>query len=88
MNWQDRIGVNPSVRSGTSCIKRSEFTVYGILELSLPRSRSGMLSRGPMALITGWHWAVVQPQASLQRGASPIGVDLTEHAKAVRQLAR
>ena len=44
---------------------------HELRNLSLPRSRSGMLSANSMALITGWRWAVVQPEASLQRGASP-----------------
>jgi len=32
MSWQERITVNPSVRSGKLCIKGTRITVYDILE--------------------------------------------------------
>jgi uncharacterized protein (DUF433 family) len=32
MNWQDRIWVNPVVRSGKPCIKGTRITVYDVLE--------------------------------------------------------
>lgn len=32
MNWQDRISVNASVRSGKPCIKGTRITVYDVLE--------------------------------------------------------
>ena len=32
MNWQDRITVNPAVRSGKPCIKSTRITVYDVLE--------------------------------------------------------
>jgi len=32
MNWQDRISVNPAVRSGKPCIKGTRITVYDVLE--------------------------------------------------------
>jgi len=32
MNWQDRIAVNPAVRSGKPCIKGTRITVYDVLE--------------------------------------------------------
>jgi len=32
MNWQDRVAVNPAVRSGKPCIKGTRITVYDILE--------------------------------------------------------
>jgi uncharacterized protein (DUF433 family) len=32
MNWQDRITVNPAVRSGKPCIKGTRITVYDVLE--------------------------------------------------------
>ena len=32
MSWQDRISVNPVVRSGKPCIKGTRITVYDLLE--------------------------------------------------------
>jgi len=32
MAWQDRISVNPAVRSGKPCIKGARITVYDVLE--------------------------------------------------------
>ena len=32
MNWQNRISVNPAVRSGKPCIKGTRITVYDVLE--------------------------------------------------------
>lgn len=32
MDWQDRISVNPAVRSGKPCIKGTRITVYDVLE--------------------------------------------------------
>ena len=32
MNWQERISVNPAVRSGKPCIKGARITVYDVLE--------------------------------------------------------
>jgi uncharacterized protein (DUF433 family) len=32
MGWQDRITVNPNVRSGKPCIKGTRITVYDVLE--------------------------------------------------------
>ena len=32
MNWQDRISVNPAIRSGKPCIKGTRITVYDVLE--------------------------------------------------------
>ncbi|MBI4318188.1 MAG: DUF433 domain-containing protein [Chloroflexi bacterium] len=32
MNWQDRISVNPSIRSGKPCVKGTRITVYDVLE--------------------------------------------------------
>ena len=32
VNWQDRITVNPSVRSGKPCVKGTRITVYDVLE--------------------------------------------------------
>ncbi|MBM4134717.1 MAG: DUF433 domain-containing protein [Nitrospira sp.] len=32
MRWQDRITVNPDVRSGKPCIKGTRITVYDVLE--------------------------------------------------------
>jgi uncharacterized protein (DUF433 family) len=32
MGWQDRVSVNPAVRSGKPCIKGTRITVYDILE--------------------------------------------------------
>lgn len=32
MNWQDRISVNPAVRSGKPCIRGTRITVYDVLE--------------------------------------------------------
>lgn len=32
MHWQERISVNPAVRSGKPCIKGTRMTVYDVLE--------------------------------------------------------
>ena len=32
MDWQDRITVNPGIRSGKPCIKNTRITVYDVLE--------------------------------------------------------
>jgi len=32
MEWQERIAVNPAVRSGKPCIKGTRITVYDVLE--------------------------------------------------------
>ena len=32
MAWQDRISVNPAIRSGKPCIKGTRITVYDVLE--------------------------------------------------------
>jgi uncharacterized protein (DUF433 family) len=32
MEWQQRVTVNPSVRSGKPCIKGTRITVYDVLE--------------------------------------------------------
>ena len=32
MGWEERITVNPSVRSGKPCIKGTRITVYDVLE--------------------------------------------------------
>jgi uncharacterized protein (DUF433 family) len=32
MTWQDRISVNPAIRSGKPCIKGTRITVYDVLE--------------------------------------------------------
>lgn len=32
MNWQERISVNPSIRSGKPCIKGTRITAYDVLE--------------------------------------------------------
>ena len=32
MSWQDRISVNPGVRSGKPCINGTRITVYDLLE--------------------------------------------------------
>lgn len=32
MNWQERISINPGVRSGKPCVKDTRITVYDVLE--------------------------------------------------------
>ena len=32
MNWQERISLDPAVRSGKPCIKETRITVYDVLE--------------------------------------------------------
>ena len=32
MNWQQRISINPGVRSGKPCVKGTRITVYDVLE--------------------------------------------------------
>jgi uncharacterized protein (DUF433 family) len=32
MNWQEKISLNPAVRSGKPCIKGTRITVYDVLE--------------------------------------------------------
>ena len=48
MSWQDRITVDPSVRSGKPCIKGTRITVYDILEyLAGGMSEDGILEDFP-----------------------------------------
>jgi uncharacterized protein (DUF433 family) len=48
MSWQDRISVDPSVRSGKPCIKGTRITVYDILEyLAGGMSENGILEDFP-----------------------------------------
>jgi uncharacterized protein (DUF433 family) len=32
MGWQERISVNPAIRSGKPCVKGTRITVYDVLE--------------------------------------------------------
>lgn len=32
MNWQDRIVIDPAIRSGKPCVKGTRITVYDVLE--------------------------------------------------------
>ena len=32
MNWQERIVINPAIRSGKPCVKGTRITVYDVLE--------------------------------------------------------
>ena len=48
MSWQDRISVDPQVRSGKPCIKGTRITVYDVLEyLAGGRSESELLKDFP-----------------------------------------
>ena len=48
MNWQERISVNPAVRSGKPCIKGTRITVYDVLEyLAGGMSEDGILKDFP-----------------------------------------
>ena len=48
MEWQDRISVNPAVRSGKPCIKATRITVYDVLEyLAGGMSEDAILSDFP-----------------------------------------
>jgi len=48
MNWQDRISVNPAVRSGKPCIRGTRITVYDVLEyLAGGMSEDEILSNFP-----------------------------------------
>jgi uncharacterized protein (DUF433 family) len=48
MGWQDRISVDPQVRSGKPCIKGTRITVYDVLEyLAGGRSESELLKDFP-----------------------------------------
>jgi uncharacterized protein (DUF433 family) len=48
MGWQDRISVDPEVRSGKPCIKGTRITVYDVLEyLAGGRSESDLLKDFP-----------------------------------------
>jgi uncharacterized protein (DUF433 family) len=48
MGWQDRISVDPEVRSGKPCIKGPRITVYDVLEyLAGGRSESELLKDFP-----------------------------------------
>ena len=48
MSWQDRISVNPAVRSGKPCIKGTRITVYDVLEyLAGGMSKDQILSDFP-----------------------------------------
>ena len=48
MRWQDRISVDPSVRSGKPCVKGTRITVYDILEyLAGGMSEDGILEDFP-----------------------------------------
>lgn len=48
MNWEQRITVNPAVRSGKPCIKGTRITVYDVLEyLAGGTSEDQILSEFP-----------------------------------------
>jgi uncharacterized protein (DUF433 family) len=48
MGWQERISVDPEVRSGKPCIKGTRITVYDVLEyLAGGRSESELLKDFP-----------------------------------------
>ena len=32
MEWQDKISIDPAIRSGTPCVKGTRITVYDVLE--------------------------------------------------------
>ena len=48
MVWQDRISVDPAVRSGKPCVKGTRITVYDVLEyLAGGMTEDGILSDFP-----------------------------------------
>jgi len=74
MSWQERISVNPSVRSGKPCVRGTRITVYDVLEyLAGGMSESEILADFPDLTLDDIRACLAFAAARERRIANTIG---------------